>query len=770
VFVRRLSTALLRHRRWSLRLRGRFLLARPAPVGGARQARLVAWGDGADDVLDQLLAGWSPARPLDETEPESEPAQAAAPRPPTRAPSRPAPEPPQPVSDVTPALRPTPPVVSPFRPAAPRPVPEIPVSEPADPNREPSPDRLRDILLALRDQARHGKPLPPAATSRPAPAAGERPSLPEPRQPLGRRVVHMPGFSQLPESGPSRPVLPEGSGDAAPDAGVNVDERNPLATRAVEPQFVEPHAGESWVASAADETPVTEEAGEPWVTLGANEAPVTELEAGELDAAALPLASLDATEREPSDYGWPGEGTALHPETPSPAHLRPRARPEADAGPHEASEARPAPPDPQADAGKPASPAAETSTESVAGPAAAPPPVMPPQAPGAAPRLDAAKVDLSPSPALTALAPALADSPAPIVAPEPAQAADSVERSADALAPHAAPTSQGVAGAEPEPDAAVESVPDASSALTAASSAAPPAEGAIAANDSGEEARSAPGAPAPLTVEAAELAPELGPPEPPRPSTRALLRPAAGIDPGDVPIFRGPQVARLVRAFAADALSVDGGILVGDARAEESPEGLGLLAHELAHVARASASRYNPPVVAARAPSLSSDEEAIAVAAEAAVIEAVRSPRLPARGAAGPGEADVGSQPEQPRDRTAWGRLPAPWEPWPEATPARPAPTTSTLAPVPSPAPPSPSPSLPPPEAPPVAAPSLAAAAPAAPRAAAIDRPQAVAQTPPPEEHDRAPAEAEPDLDALAQQVFRVLKRRLAAERRRSTV
>ncbi|HEX5441949.1 MAG TPA: hypothetical protein VFW76_13755, partial [Ktedonobacterales bacterium] len=111
----------------------------------------------------------------------------------------------------------------------------------------------------------------------------------------------------------------------------------------------------------------------------------------------------------------------------------------------------------------------------------------------------------------------------------------------------------------------------------------------------------------------------------------------------------------------------------------------------------------------------------------------------------------------RPDTRTVWGNLPAPWEPLPDwmAAPAEP----SASAPQPA------------PQAHPRPASSASARAPAAntPSTQRAERgrslPTEAEESSP--AHTREIAAPEPDLDQLAQQVHAILKRRLAAERRR---
>jgi hypothetical protein len=67
------------------------------------------------------------------------------------------------------------------------------------------------------------------------------------------------------------------------------------------------------------------------------------------------------------------------------------------------------------------------------------------------------------------------------------------------------------------------------------------------------------------------------------PSTRQFLEPIVGIDPASVHIHQAPHGASATQG--ADAVSVGNDVLLAAGQAGESPRALGLLAHELTHVA-----------------------------------------------------------------------------------------------------------------------------------------------------------------------------------------
>jgi hypothetical protein len=283
-------------------------------------------------------------------------------------------------------------------------------------------------------------------------------------------------------------------------------------------------------------------------------------------------------------------------------------------------------------------------------------------------------------------------------------------------------------------------------------------------------------------------------PAPLAPSARRFLKPLVGIDPDTVRVHRGPAVSQLADRGNADALTVGDQVVLGPGLDERSPSTLGVLAHELTHAARVREPRFVPPIVHE---SMSGDEEPVALEVERAVRHAAQHERAAERSIEPRGSPEsIEPRPQNARrtipaptrapdsvrtsshrvpslgadpmtddaDMSPWGGLPAPWEPLPEvlthmlsqpgngATAVH-ASVAESLA-----------PSVP------VAASAAAPAAPAAPavQAAARDRsihePVAGEAATKPSGHGPSPA---PDVDALARQVYDVLKRRLAAERRR---
>jgi hypothetical protein len=265
-------------------------------------------------------------------------------------------------------------------------------------------------------------------------------------------------------------------------------------------------------------------------------------------------------------------------------------------------------------------------------------------------------------------------------------------------------------------------------------------------------------------------------------ATRRFLKPLVGIDPASVTILQGPLPSAVTSAHRADALAIgDDTILVGSAFVGEMPRDLGLLAHELTHIARERRPRFIPP--AARASRVTShadpSEESLARRVESRVVHLARSgPTHSDVGRPGaavseallsdpspepsiPEAADAGTTTATPRIDADWGGLPAPWEPLPEwlapSTPGR-GQAAATFSPRASQA-----------TSGAVAAAPVSMAAPArvsvqrAEEGRELDAPEQASPAAPAE----APAGVAPDLDLLARQVYAVLKRRLETETRR---
>ena len=257
--------------------------------------------------------------------------------------------------------------------------------------------------------------------------------------------------------------------------------------------------------------------------------------------------------------------------------------------------------------------------------------------------------------------------------------------------------------------------------------------------------------------------------EPMSQNARAFLKPLLGIDPTAVPIYRDARAAEDTLLAQADALSNGEAIEIAPEYSAQTPETLALFAHELTHVVRQQNPRFIPPVALAELPASSwetRDEEALALHVE-------RQTRQLARDAPVTGVTRAVQPAIQQREpdmraltpgvaRPIWGNLPAPWEPLPDwLTPTSfsqdasvsPGAELSAVAPL---------------SAPDESSREGVSEVRRAGLERSIEQPDdgatssTYASSSP--ELTRAP---EPDLDALARQVYGLLKRRLSVEQRR---
>jgi hypothetical protein len=274
--------------------------------------------------------------------------------------------------------------------------------------------------------------------------------------------------------------------------------------------------------------------------------------------------------------------------------------------------------------------------------------------------------------------------------------------------------------------------------------------------------------------------------------TRRFLEPLVGINPDTVRIYQGALANQVAVEHNADAVTVGEDVFVGAGHESGDSAAVGLLAHELTHVARRRDANYVPPTAPSEA-AAPRGEEALAGAVEAQVLQTARAAEqrraeLPPGSPPGlslPGPSarqDTATtawasvpvpsaphliQPEQPRQGpqpNSWGSLPAPWEPlpdWMSAPPPAPAGQPGGNGASASPGASAPA-GLPP------SAPSVGGVAPMV-QLAEVGR-SVESSTAPATTEGAAPDQSspQPDLDVLARQVYSMLKQRLAAERRRS--
>jgi hypothetical protein len=311
------------------------------------------------------------------------------------------------------------------------------------------------------------------------------------------------------------------------------------------------------------------------------------------------------------------------------------------------------------------------------------------------------------------------------------------------------------------------------------------------------------GTPEPSSLPAAAPPPMAPSPSPLSESTRRFLKPLVSIDPGSVRVHRGPQADALTSSFGADAITIGDEVALSARHTADTPETLGLLAHELTHVARHREPRFVPPIAhgvdgrpvprptspkeprrssqetSAEHPSLSipSSEEELArrVEAETAALartreeppatRAIEPAPVPARPDPAPtGErqvisrrpvADPASAGRERRSlRSDWDGLPAPWEPLPEwlTAPSH----SSEVATLPPPT------LTPPPQQTGIPQQTTVQRAESG---RTLEAESESVETGPAEPDSTA---VEPDLDALARRVYTIVKRRLELERRRS--
>lgn len=289
-----------------------------------------------------------------------------------------------------------------------------------------------------------------------------------------------------------------------------------------------------------------------------------------------------------------------------------------------------------------------------------------------------------------------------------------------------------------------------------------------------KEAQEARSTSAPAPRETRKRGPASGNAEPVTQSARAFLKPLLGIDPASVPVYRDAQAEAATASEQADALSDGETIELAAEHSAQTPATLGLLAHELTHVLRRQNPRFLPPIVRALpGPTWETrDEEALALQVERQTRRIARGDsEIPTTNTARPvkqgeSESEANVAPPDPA-RPIWGNLPAPWEPLPEWLATMP----ESAGMIPPPLAELPIVSAPP--APMLAtSTNLSEGAPAIQRAGlerSLEEPESENVGATGSHSQSEPARVpEPDLDAMAQQVYALLKRRLGVEQRRA--
>ena len=175
---------------------------------------------------------------------------------------------------------------------------------------------------------------------------------------------------------------------------------------------------------------------------------------------------------------------------------------------------------------------------------------------------------------------------------------------------------------------------------------------------------------------------------------RRFLQPLVGIDPASVHVHRDAIAEHLADVYQADAITVGDDVAIAAGHPDDTPETLGLLAHEFTHVAHRREPRFVPPIarmglplsqerrgrsmdeMAAITLSIPEDEEILAQQVERRVTQVAEEQvdqmaSLPTVPAGSPVEPPAGAGTTRavsvPRaGRNSWGGLPAPWEPLPD--------------------------------------------------------------------------------------------------------
>ena len=155
---------------------------------------------------------------------------------------------------------------------------------------------------------------------------------------------------------------------------------------------------------------------------------------------------------------------------------------------------------------------------------------------------------------------------------------------------------------------------------------------------------------------------------------RRFLRPLVDIDPASTHVYQDTIAERLTDAYQADAITVENDVEMAAGHLNDTPETLGLLAHELTHVARLREPHFIPPIARSEGVTPSMDEEALALRVERRVERAAQEQNgqgvlvhAELIDSASESAAGVTNPPYASRTGfDTWGGLPAPWEPLPD--------------------------------------------------------------------------------------------------------
>jgi hypothetical protein len=244
-----------------------------------------------------------------------------------------------------------------------------------------------------------------------------------------------------------------------------------------------------------------------------------------------------------------------------------------------------------------------------------------------------------------------------------------------------------------------------------------------------------------------------------RQSTRTFLEPLIGFDPSQARVFVGPQATELTSNLNADGATVGTDIYLNNGFDEQTPEGMGLLAHELTHVGQNLKPDFVPPMLQSTPGQQDFSNESFET--QARVVEArvtnTASVFIPGIALEGASRQTTTAPMVTSPKADVWNGLPAPWEAIPNVNtnatdfvtvvspnaPDSSATTSTGLASVND-------------------APSELV------QLADSDRPSENRDNAPPgAAGGQPPQQPGQDMDVLAQQVYEILKRRLSSERRR---
>ncbi len=244
-----------------------------------------------------------------------------------------------------------------------------------------------------------------------------------------------------------------------------------------------------------------------------------------------------------------------------------------------------------------------------------------------------------------------------------------------------------------------------------------------------------------------------------RESTVVFLEPLIGFDPREAKVFVSPQATEFTSSLNADGATVGADVYLNNGFDEQTPTGLGLLAHELTHVGQNLQTNFVPPMLQSTSKhdltNESGETQARMVEARVTNTASVFVPGISLEAAGAPRTNGTSASTNTAQTTDSWNGLPAPWE----AMPSFHSKTTSnsTLAPNVSDSSATSGTGF----VSGVEAPSAAV------QLAESDRPADNPDNVQPGAAGGQPQPPAQDMDLLAQQVYDILKRRLSSERRR---